>query len=254
LREQKLVVLTLLATVFFVLIFPQVVLATTGWTEPTSTRDVIRQALDKETLQRGFTIETPQKKFRVGVTPGAVGERDEVQVRLKSLLPTEVDLQGQVLLSNIYVYDIFNKDTVPVYEPIWVALALERESEQGGVLKMWDSNMSAWMPVPSSQAGDEYRAALHLPFGILAIFEQTDPEFSGAASWYDWYGAAMNEYEIGDVVEVTNVANGVTLTTTIVSRGPYTHGRIIDLPRDVFAGLADVGEGVIQVSVRRVNR
>ncbi len=244
----------LLAAVFLISLVPGKVVAAPVWEEPESTRDVVRKTLDGATLESGFTLETPLKKFRVGVTPGAVGQRDEVYVRLKSLLPSEVDLQEQTLLSNVYVYDIFHKETVPVNEPIWIALMQERASENGSVLKMWDSNVGGWVVVPSTNSGSEVRAALHLPFAILAVFERVEPEYTGSASWYDWYGSAMNVYDIGDEVEVTNRANGATIRTTIVSRGPYARGRIIDLPREAFADLASIGEGVIDVAVRRVDR
>lgn len=244
----------LLFAVFYFTFIPFTVYAQPEWIPKESTRDVVRTTLDSDTIARGFTLETPQKKLRVGVTPNAVGERDVVQVRLKSLLPSEVDIQDQVLLSNVYVYDIFNEDTVPVYQPIWVSIQTERMTDQGGVLKMWDSNVGGWIEVPSSydpQTG-EMRAALHLPYAILAVFEFEEPEYTGQASWYDWYGAAMNVYDMGDVVQVTNSSTGATVTTTIVSRGPYTPGRIIDLPRGVFAAIGDVSQGVMDVEVQRV--
>ena len=71
---------------------------------------------------------------------------------------------------------------------------------------------------------------------------------TGTASWYgkkfhgrttangetyDMYGrtAAHKELPFGTVVKVTNLENGRTLDVRINDRGPFVHGRIIDLTK-----------------------
>ncbi len=213
-----------------------------------------RVALDTKTLKKGFTIQTGLDIFRIGVTPNSLGKRKKARVALKLVPVDSVELGDETLLSNIYSFDIFNKNTIEVHKPIWLSIAWTTPTQKDYVLKYWSSNDSTWIEIPSTTNTDEQRvqAAIHLPFATVAIFEGSAQTYEGGASWYDWHGAAMNEPPMGSDVIVTNVANGKEVRTTIVSRGPFIPGRVIDLPREVFAALDDVWKGVINVSVRTV--
>ena len=74
---------------------------------------------------------------------------------------------------------------------------------------------------------------------------------SGIASWYHRVGmvAAHPSLPFGTEVQVTNVANGSSVTVVINDRGPYVDGRIIDLSDDAFARLAPLGAGTINVRI-----
>lgn len=66
--------------------------------------------------------------------------------------------------------------------------------------------------------------------------------------------AAHKKLPFGTMVEVTNVANGRTVTVRINDRGPFVRGRVIDLtPAGAKAiGLTD-DEGVTEVKLRVVS-
>ncbi len=215
----------------------------------------VRSRLDTETIRRGFTLETADQEFRLGVTPNAVGERKQVHAAIKNGDIREVETQGEVLLSRIYSFDIFHKNTVEVFQPIWISVKWDVESTAGYALKYWDGNQKMWIEIPSTVNYSEGRvqAAIHLPYAIVAVFQDDTIEYSGQASWMDWHGAAMNDVEIGTEVLVENPDTGATATTTVLSTGPFVEGRIIDLPRSIFASIGDVAQGVISVIVRPLN-
>lgn len=59
--------------------------------------------------------------------------------------------------------------------------------------------------------------------------------------------AAHKTLPFGTIVEVTNLATGKSIQVRIIDRGPYGHGRIIDLSSGAFKALADLSAGVINV-------
>ncbi len=78
---------------------------------------------------------------------------------------------------------------------------------------------------------------------------------------------ASNILKLGDVIAVTNEANGKSVTVTVNDRGPFKmdmHGRAvrplmahpsrgIDLSRAAFAKIANLDDGIIKVSYTLTN-
>lgn len=213
-----------------------------------------RTRLNKSTLKKGFTLETGLQQFRIGVTPNSLGKRKSVRIALKPVTTDEVDLSGQTLLSGLYSFDIYHKKTVEVFKPIWLSLAWTTPTQTDYVLKYWHGERNEWIAIPATADESEQRmeAAIHIPYAIVGVFAADTKTYTGKASWYDWHGAAMNEPPMGSDVLVTNTENGKQVRVTIVSRGPYIPGRIIDLPREAFAALDNVSRGVISVEVKEI--
>ncbi|WP_439574539.1 septal ring lytic transglycosylase RlpA family protein [Phreatobacter sp.] len=90
-------------------------------------------------------------------------------------------------------------------------------------------------------------------------------ETVGMASWYQLPGrtacgsrhnpeamtAAHRTLPCGSKVKVTNLANGRSAVVTIVDRGPFTRGRIIDVSRGVAREIGLIQRGVGRVRVAR---
>jgi len=91
----------------------------------------------------------------------------------------------------------------------------------------------------------------------------------GLASWYgpgfhgrktangerfDQYAmtAAHKELKLGSKVEVTNLETGETVLVRINDRGPYIHGRIIDVSKAAAKKLGFLHSGVGKVRVKQV--
>jgi rare lipoprotein A (peptidoglycan hydrolase) len=74
-------------------------------------------------------------------------------------------------------------------------------------------------------------------------------------SRYNMYAmtAAHKTLPFGTRVRVTNQANGKTCIVRITDRGPYAHGRVIDLSKAAAQSIGAVATGVARVSLEIIN-
>ncbi len=97
---------------------------------------------------------------------------------------------------------------------------------------------------------------------------RTDKVFTGKVSWYSvktnggtrtasgeklsdsGATAAHPSLPFGTMVEVTNLANKKTVVLKITDRGPYSHGRILDVAIGAAKDLDFVGRGVTECRVQ----
>lgn len=100
---------------------------------------------------------------------------------------------------------------------------------------------------------------------LAAAGEARSADAVGVASWYQLPGrtacggrhnpeamtAAHRTLPCGAKVKVTNLANGRSAVVTIVDRGPFTRGRIIDVSRGVAREIGLIHRGVGRVRVAR---
>jgi rare lipoprotein A len=91
--------------------------------------------------------------------------------------------------------------------------------------------------------------------------------YSGMASWYDEaqmtasgerfdkhkLTAAHRTLPLGTLVRVTNQKNGKSVIVRINDRGPYGHGRIIDLSEAAARRLDMIDAGVVPVTLEVVH-
>ena len=94
---------------------------------------------------------------------------------------------------------------------------------------------------------------------------------TGMASWYgptfhgrraadgsrfntDEYTAAHRTYPFGTLVKVTNLRTHKSCVVKITDRGPYAHGRIIDLSRKAAEDIGMLGSGVAKVKLEVVGQ
>ena len=82
---------------------------------------------------------------------------------------------------------------------------------------------------------------------ITASGEVLDDERNTCASW---------DYGFGTALRVRNLANNRCVEVRVTDRGPnkklYKKGRTIDLSKRAFGEIADLKQGIIQVSIERV--
>ncbi|WP_249691502.1 septal ring lytic transglycosylase RlpA family protein [Stappia sp. WLB 29] len=90
----------------------------------------------------------------------------------------------------------------------------------------------------------------------------------GRASWYELTGrtasgtranpealtAAHRKLPFGAKVQVENLSNGRKVTLTIVDRGPFVRGRVIDVSRRAARELKFINKGVTRVRVTVAGR
>ena len=77
------------------------------------------------------------------------------------------------------------------------------------------------------------------------------PTASGAAYDPGLRTAAHPTLPLGSRVQVTNLANGRSTVVTINDRGPFAHGRVIDLSREAAKDIDMIGPGSAEVELRQ---
>jgi rare lipoprotein A len=113
-----------------------------------------------------------------------------------------------------------------------------------------------------------HKSVLAALLGLLAIVGLSAPAFSNngnvtVASWYqcchttangeafnpDGLTAAHRTLPFGTRVEVTNLANNLTVTVRINDRGPFIGGRGLDLSRGAARAIGCISSGTCRVSM-----
>jgi rare lipoprotein A len=62
--------------------------------------------------------------------------------------------------------------------------------------------------------------------------------------------AAHRSLPFGTRVEVTNLDNGKSIVVTVNDRGPYAHGRILDVSPAAARALGMIGKGTVKATVK----
>ena len=83
---------------------------------------------------------------------------------------------------------------------------------------------------------------------------QVQASWVGEASYYNYFHhsglfAAHRTLPFGTHVRVTNLGNGRSAVLTIVDRGPFIRGRIIDVSITAARALGMMEAGVVEVSI-----
>lgn len=212
--------------------------------------------IDNETIIKGYTVTHNKNDLRFAVTPNQVDQ--EVNINLKNINISKHPLpDGKKLISNTYSFDMIGLEYNPIIvsKPSWLALKYKSENKAKKSLYYWDSNYDSWIELPSyADSNSGYvKAITHLPYSKIVVLEDIVPkeEYEGLASWYYSQGmtAAMNQFEMGDKVKVTNKLNGKSCIVEIADRGPFISGRVIDLSDSAFEAISSLGEGVVDVKV-----
>jgi len=216
---------------------------------------------DADTIAKGFTLESGDGLFRLGIRPDTLNVSTRVDVKtldaslMASTLPTDKTLVG-----DIYLFDILNKTSYDGRDFFFLEIKYPTETNSTHGRRriyFWNGVSSAWEELPSEDSPDNgsVRALIHLPYARLAIFDEKTMEV-GKASWYAYKGcdcAASPDYPKGTYLVVTRTDDPTrTVTVRVNDYGPERDvfpDRVIDLDKVAFAKLAGLGAGVIDVRV-----
>ena len=77
---------------------------------------------------------------------------------------------------------------------------------------------------------------------------------SGLKYHRDSMFCAHKRYELGQLLQVTNVSNGKSVVVKVADRGPHTRGRIIDLSYAAAKQIGMISAGVAMVEVKPVKK
>ncbi len=233
-----------------------------------------RWAFDAATIKLGYTINTPDNAFFVGVLPDVLKGETDVTVKVfdhvayqaretYQVNATAVDrLQvnwpvpaGKVILSPIYEFDI--KGAADLYnpeKPLWLRVHYASEANDNKGVYFFDKGRQEWVLIPTLRHEQDrsLRAAIHLTYAPIAILADEIPTV-GEASWYRYHGcrcAASRDYPNGTLLRVTDIDTGTWTIIEVNDYGPelWTE-RIIDLDLVAFEEISHKGKGLTQVRV-----
>jgi len=124
---------------------------------------------------------------------------------------------------------------------------------------------------PTAQANPHFK--IGNPYKVAGIWyypaEDASYDRTGIASWYGpkFHGRKTANGEIFDmnrltaahptlplpsIVQVTNVKNGRTVNVRLNDRGPFAHGRVIDMSREAAIALGFKDDGLAEVRVKYI--
>ncbi len=217
--------------------------------------------LRRDALIKGYTVVHSNGTAWVGVPRRALTGTKRARIKLARVAAAERFLgEGEVQpITDLYRFSVNSAQTFRLKRRLHLRLAYPAaDIGVKKVLKYWDQDRNQWRRVQHSSDDPStltVSGELRRKFSVLAVFPKANnsPVVRGLASWYDWTGAATNDFPIGSTVRVTNVANGVDVDTTVVSAGPFIPGRVVDLPRDQFSQIADLSIGVVEVTVQQIS-
>jgi len=233
----------------FVLFFPVLIFA------QTSENKVFSIRLDKETIAKGYTVTAFEDAIKLSLVPGILSSSTPVEViELHEELPMPWSLDR---VSSVYQFEFKNKAAYDDHKPFYIQLDYEEEISKYKQVFFYDKNFSSWRPLPTKDFPEEQfvRSLIHLPYARIAVFSFPDTLNKGKASWYAYKGglfAASPDFPKGSRLRVTNLDNDKFVDVEINDYGPDRSifpDRPIDLDKLAFAKIADLSEGIINVSI-----
>lgn len=198
----------------------------------------------------------------VADTEGAIADATEMAAQLESMDSQSAELTAH-WDEGSYVVMAGENPLVTLGETVQLPDATENEAEN--VLQV-TNRLRRLLGSADPVTEVVGRPAPEPPQQIAAVRSS----YSGMASWYgpgfhgrtSASGEAFNQYAMtaahrtlpfGTQVRVTNLNNGRQVVVRINDRGPYSHGRIIDLSAGAAGaiGLQSAGVGPVQIEVLR---
>ncbi len=222
--------------------------------QPTLASDLTSTSLNSDTINKGYTVQLANKRFKVGIAPQSLNVNTAQITLVKLGRPADLPLTDNI--SPVYSFDIDSQENIDLAKPIWLKIKTNKFSrdlliDYDIVFKYWDDNYQDWITIPSQFNSRKRvaRAAIHLTYAQVAVFLEAKDYQIGTATWYNWYGAASNAYPYGTKLKVTDLDNQKSVIVEVVSTGPFNQ-HIIDLPKEAFAELEDPAVGIIRVKVQ----
>lgn len=218
--------------------------------------------LDASTVSKGYTAAVNNQDFLLAVWPKIVNQAVTVKLQPSDIQPGAPT--GFTPVSDYWLFNILSaaNPTTPIIpqKPYTLAIKFTSDNLNSKKIYYWNKPTQAWVALPTTIDWERKlaRAYTHLPFSRLVVLEEREvTALAGTASWYRdrrySAGAALNTFPLGTRLQVTNLANHKSVEVEVVSTWENYGHRIIDLTSTAFAVIADLGEGLIQVRVEKIN-
>ncbi len=218
---------------------------------PALGQERIAAFLGTDALSKGFTVRSADRGILLGLGKGVFSQSLTLSID-RTTVPVAPLPTNWKAVSDFWTFTIGQDQPENPAKPIQLRLRYRSETRKERAIYLaqgtqWQRISSVDRPLAQTMAGK-----LTATSGQLVVLED-DRQFEGVASWYRSgkypYGAANNELPMGSRARVTNLTNGKSVVVTVVSRGPFVQGRIIDLSHTAFAVIAPRGAGLARVRV-----
>lgn len=252
-----------------------------------ASEEIYKWSFDAVTIERGYTISSPDNGFFVGVLPGVLKGETDVTIKIfdhtnyrkrelyqvnasaledeavqpvddSSVARAVVDWplpEGKEILTPIYEFDIKGaKDLYNPEKPLWLRIHYPVATQETKGVYFYDKGRGEWVEIPADlyKKDQSYRSAIHLTYAPIAILGDSIPE-TGEASWYRYHGcncAASRDYPTGSLLTVTDLNTEKSVIVEVNDYGPEIQtGRIIDLDLVAFEQLTEKWRGLTNVRV-----
>ena len=127
--------------------------------------------------------------------------------------------------------------------------SLQRDRMTSSVMKRRVASVKRHTPfAPRRDAGDTKAASQ----GVASFYTEGTETASGEKFDTNDLTAAHPTLPFGTRLRVTNVASGQSVTVRVNDRGPYVHGRVVDVSHSAADALGMVGKGLANVKLEVV--
>jgi len=211
--------------------------------------------LDKNTVDRGYTVSAFDDSLKLSLIPGTLNQAtgvEMIEINDDMEMPWNLDK-----ISRIYQFEFKNKNAYDNHKPFYIQFSYGQETNNYKQVFFYDKNYSTWRPLPTQDFLEEkfVRSLIHLPFARLAVLSYPDVLTVGRASWYGYKGgnfAASPDFPSESRLRVYNRENNKFVDVVVNDYGPDRKlhpGRVVDLDKVAFKKLASLSEGVVDVRI-----
>lgn len=213
--------------------------------------------IDSSAAARGFEFGDPSGIFILALPRNALKSAAILgmsEAELKSERSSK-----EWIVDAAYEYQFSQESEVVLEKPLQLIFRYPDEDPKLKTILLWDTARKKWKVLPSRMRGyeNEVIASLEMSRAVVAVASHRTRLYEGEASWYPDrltpkhpFGVASNVYPIGTKLRVISQDTNAAIIVTVISRGPYHNGRIIDLTKTAFSKLAHpTKQGVVNVRV-----
>lgn len=246
--------------------------------EQSSATELHRWSFDAATIKLGYTVNTPDNHFFVGVLPDVLKGETDVTIKVfdhaefedrrtyqvnAATVPQHpprlsVDWplpEGKRIISPVYEFDIDGAaDLYNPEKPLWLRVHFSATTNDNKGVYYWDKGKQSWVLIPTvvDEHDHSLRSAIHLTYAPMAILADEIP-LEGIASWYayqDCRCAASRHFQHGTLLTVTDIDSGASTIIEVNDYGPEEWtGRIIDLDVVAFEEISNKRKGLTNVRI-----
>jgi rare lipoprotein A len=127
--------------------------------------------------------------------------------------------------------------------------SIERDRSTSSVMKRRVATVKKHTPFVSRRHAPDTKTASE---GVASFYTEGTKTASGEKFNTHDLTAAHPTLPFGTKLRVTNVSSGQTVTVRVNDRGPYVHGRVVDVSHSAADALGMVGKGLANVKLEVV--